>query len=438
MKIKTTATQISGSLSVPGSKSHTIRAGLFAALAEGESKIINPLPSADCLSCMRVIQDLGAKVRFTDEGWFVTGIAGNLKQPSCVLDVGNSGTLLHFLTGIVSTIRGWAVITGDKSICTRPINDQLAALRQLGAQAFTTRDTVNAPPVILKGPVHCGTVVMEGELSQHVSGLLMAGALTSGKTRIELTRPKEIPFVKMTIDWLRSVGIDVAYDKENLSWLEIEGPKKFRRFERAIPSDWEGIAFPLAAAILTGSTLRIDHIDCSGSQGDEAIVDVLRRMGADIVVDKVNECLTVKGGTALHGITATCSDFPDALPVLSVVAAFAQGVSRFTDIGVCRLKESDRITLMKRELEKLGAELLEGPDFLEIHGGLPLHGGVVESYDDHRIAMAMAVCGMAITDGSVIVNDAECCSVSFPGFYEIMNKVGARFEMLDGEAEKHV
>lgn len=419
-------------MSVPGSKSHTIRACIFAALSTGESHIVNPLPSADCLSALKVISDFGAKVRKGDNEWIVKGIGAHWKIPGFVVDVGDSGTLLCFVTGLAGTIPGYTVITGDKSICTRPIGQELSGLRQLGAQAFTTRDGIDAPPVIVKGPIHSGTARIEGKLSQHVSGLLLAGALTEGRTRIEPVDPKEIPFVKMTIDWLGSVGVKVSYDTEKLSWLEVEGPNVFPPINRAIPSDWEGVAFPLAAAILTHSTLRIDHIDCSGSQGDEAIVSVLQDMGADITLDKEQECLIVKGGAKLHGISVDCGNFPDALPILCVVAAFAEGTSRFTDIGVCRLKETDRITLMRTELEKLGAEVIEGPDFMEVHGGKPLHGAIVDSYDDHRIAMALAVCGMALgKDEHIVVNDAECCAVSFPEFYKTMNAVGAAFETIE-------
>lgn len=428
MNIITKPSSIKGSLFVPGSKSHTIRACLFSALSKGRSVIENPLPSADCLSAVRVIEQFGAKVTQGPDTWTIDGIGTHWKQPGFVIDVGDSGTLLHFITGIASTIDGYVVISGDQSICKRPIRQQLLGLRQLGAEAFPTRENFDAPPVILKGPVHAGLARIDGSLSQHVSGLLMAGALTKGRTRIELSHPQEIPFVLMTVQWLASIGIHVDYDEREFKWYEIEGPNEFPAINRAIPSDWEGVAFPLGAAMLTDSTLDITHLDCKGNQGDAAIVDVFREMGADIAIDEEKGCLTVHGGKRLHGVTVNCSNFPDALPMLSVVAAFADGVSRFTDIGVCRLKETDRISLMKKELEKLGAEVHEGPDFMEVVGGKKLHGGIIESYGDHRIAMAMAVCGMALPEGSVVVKDAECCAVSFPGFFDLMNTVGAGFK----------
>jgi len=156
-------------------------------------------------------------------------------------------------------------------------------------------------------------------------------------------------------------------------------------------------------------------------------------MGADIVLDRHREVLVVNGtgvGTvALRGGTFNCAGFPDAVPSLAVAACFARGDTVLTDIGVCRLKETDRITLMREELAKLGASLDEGPDYLVIHGtgGNGLHGGEVESHDDHRIAMALAVAGLAIEGAGVTVHEAECCAVSFPQFYDTMNGIGAGF-----------
>jgi len=433
MKVLSTKRQLAGSLTVPGSKSHTIRAAIFAALASGTSTIRNPLPSADCLSCLDVIRAFGAEVRIEPGLWTVSAPANGIRLPSRVVDVGDSGSVLYFMTPVAATLPGWTVLTGDASICTRPIRALLEALNALGAEGFTTRPDADAPPVVVKGPFRAGRVALEGNLSQYVSGLLMASARVAGTTVIDLKNPKEKPFLKMTCDWLESVGIAVVRDDSRLDHFEITGPQKYRAFERAIPSDWEGVAFPLVAAVITGSHIEIDAVDCTGSQGDEAIVDILREMGADIVLDRRREVLVVNGtgvGTvALSGGTFNCAGFPDAVPSLAVAACFARGDTVLTDIGVCRLKETDRITLMREELAKLGASLDEGPDYLVIHGtgGKGLHGGEVESHDDHRIAMALAVAGLAIDGAGVTVHEAECCAVSFPAFYDTMNGIGAGF-----------
>lgn len=436
MKVISTKNTLTGTITVPGSKSHTIRACIFATLAEGTSVIRNPLPSADCLSCAEAMRAFGASVTLEPGVWTVTAPEGGIRVPSRVVDVGNSGSVLYFMTPVAATLPGWTVMTGDASLCTRPIQGLLTALNELGAEGFTTRPGVDAPPAVIRGSFLPGTVELEGNLSQHVSGLMIAAARLAGTTVINLRRPKEIPFLKMTADWMESVGVHVVHDPERLDRFEITGPQAFRAFDRAMPSDWEGVAFPLVAAIITGSRIEIADVDLSGSQGDAAIVDILRDMGADAEIDSARGSLVVNGtgsGGGLRGGTYNCASFPDALPALAVAACFAEGDTTLTDVGVCRLKETDRIFMMRQELSILGASLEEGPDWLTIHGtgGRGLHGGTVDSHDDHRIAMALAVAGLGIPGAGVTVLGAECCAVTFPDFYGIMNRNNAGFICID-------
>ena len=227
----------------------------------------------------------------------------------------------------------------------------------------------------------------------------------------------------------------------------------FPAIDRTIPSDWEAVAFPLVAALLTDSEIVIENIDSSGSQGDEAIVEILRSVGANIQWNKDREQLIVRGGikagdgfgrlSAEHfpdrTLRINCAGFPDAVPALSVIACFIEGTTIIEDIGVCRKKETDRITVMCHELTKLGAFVEEGEDYMIIHGHSPLtpdgkvnpefkiHGGTVDSFKDHRVAMSFAVMGLALQE-SVTVKDAECCAVSFPDFFPKMGALGAGFD----------
>lgn len=432
MNVLSTAHRLSGAITVPGSKSHTIRAGILASLGSGTSYIRNPLESADCLSCLDVIEAFGACVRREKGLWTVTAPEGGLRLPARVIDAQNSGSVLYFMSAIAATLPGWTVMTGDESLCTRPIDTLLQAIRDLGGKGFTTRPGIDAPPAVIGGPFVAGTVELEGHLSQPVSGLMMAAARISGTTVIRLRDPKETPFLKMTADWLASLGVHVSYDPERLDRFEISGPQAFSSFDRVIPSDWEGVAFPLVAAVITGSEISILDVDCSGSQGDEAIVAVLSAMGAKVSLDRQTGILSVhapESGRSLRGGTFALADFPDALPALSVAACFAEGDTTFTDIGVCRLKETDRVAVMNRELTLLGADVEEGPDWLTVHGkgGKALHGAVVNSHDDHRVAMALSVAGLAIEGPGVTVLDGECCAVTFPDFYGVMNGIGAGF-----------
>jgi 3-phosphoshikimate 1-carboxyvinyltransferase len=212
----------------------------------------------------------------------------------------------------------------------------------------------------------------------------------------------------------------------------------FKAFDRAVPSDWEGVAFPLIAALISDSSIIIDNIDGSGSQGDDKIVEVLQSVGADIDWKRDAGQLVVRGGKVLSTaglpdgqLTVEMSAFPDAICALAVIACFIEGKTVFTDIDICRKKETDRIKAMTSELTKLGAHIVDEGDRLVVYGdgGKSLHGGEVESYKDHRIVMSLACLGLGLTEGeTVTVNDAEWCSVTFPKFFEVMNEIGAGFE----------
>lgn len=448
MKILAKKTSLSGNIVVPGSKSHTIRALILASLAEGVSHISNPLPSADCLSASKAIQEIGASVEFDNQNniWTVTGAGKNVHLPSNVVDVGNSGSVLYFFTPICATFEGWSIFTGDSSIRKRPILHLLEALKQLGANCYVSRPEENAPPALVQGPIKAGKVVTDGRLSQYISGLMMASTLIDGKLEIELTDPKEVPYLDMTKYWLESLGVQVEMSSDYKK-ISVSGPYQLKAFDKAIPSDWEAVAFPLIAALISDSKIVIDNVDGSGTQGDDAIVSVLQSVGADIQWNKDTSQLFVTGGNRLSTenlpdktLRVNLAGFPDAICALAVIACFIEGKTVLEDIGVCRRKETDRIKVMKSELEKLGAKVEEGEDFMAIYGHSPilpdgsdnpeftLHGGNVESYDDHRVAMSLACLGLGLPEGEqVIVNDAECCSVSFPKFFEVMNKINANF-----------
>ncbi|MBQ1983478.1 MAG: 3-phosphoshikimate 1-carboxyvinyltransferase [Spirochaetaceae bacterium] len=451
MKILSKKTSLSGNIVVPGSKSHTIRALILASLAEGVSHISNPLPSADCLSASKAIQEIGASVEFDNKNniWTVTGAGKNAHLPSNVVDVGNSGSVLYFFTPICATFEGWSIFTGDSSIRKRPVLHLLEALKQLGANCYVSRPEENAPPALVQGPIKAGKVITDGRLSQYISGLMMASTLIDGKLEIELTDPKEVPYLDMTKYWLESLGVQVEMSSDYKK-ISIIGPYQLKSFDKAIPSDWEAVAFPLIAGLITDSKIVIDNVDGSGTQGDDAIVSVLQSVGADIQWNKETSQLIVTGGNRLSTenlpektLRVNLAGFPDAICALAVIACFIDGKTVLEDIGVCRRKETDRIVVMKSELEKLGVKVEEGEDYLAIYGNSPLlanreknpnfklHGGTVESFDDHRVAMSLACLGLGLPEGQeVIVNDAECCSVSFPGFFEVMNKIKANFKEI--------
>ena len=451
MTITAEKSSLSGHIRVPGSKSHTIRALLLASLAEGVSHIKNPLASADCISTFKAIPLLGASAEMKEGEWIVNGAGSKAHLPSDVVNVGDSGSLLYFMSPIASTFEGWSVFTGDASIRKRPVTHVVDALRQLGAEAYITRPDASSCPMVIKGPITAeNEVTTDGALSQYVSGMMMAASRLKGTLKINLTDPKETPYLTMTRKWLEDVGAKVEISSD-FKKIRVEGGFKISAFDRTIPSDWEAVAYPLVAALITDSTLVIDGVDGTGTQGDDAIVSVLQSVGADIVWDKDSETLTVRGmKNASDGkgflttknlpngeLHVNLSGFPDAVCALSVIACFIEGTTVLEDLGVCRKKETDRIAVLKAELSKLGADVEEGADYLVIRGhsqvnedgtknaAFNLHGAQVESYDDHRVAMSLACAGLAI--GGVSVKDAECCAVSFPNFFDVMGENGAVF-----------
>ncbi|MCM1321380.1 MAG: 3-phosphoshikimate 1-carboxyvinyltransferase [Bacteroides sp.] len=469
MNISAQRTQLSGRIGVPGSKSHTIRALLLAALADGVSHIRNPLPSADCLSAARAVAAFGADIDigcpFAENGkpagtpngvWTVIGARQNMHLPSKEIDVGNSGSTMYFFAPVAAAFSGVSRFTGDKSICSRPVGHLLDALRQLGAEASSVRENTNTPPFFVSGPIHAGTIHTDGRLSQYISGFMMASLCVDGKIDMFLSDPKETPYLAMTKQWLESVGVPVEMSAD-FRHIAVCGRRSIAAFDRTIPADWEAVAFPLAAALISGSDLVIDDIDCSGSQGDEAVVRVLQNLGADIAIEKkspVQGTLIVKGSSSRLAAPVPqripVSDFPDAICALAAVSCFAEGTVILDDTAVCRRKETDRVQALVSELRKLGADAADGltlpeddplyGDCLIIRGHNPLcadgsanpqftlHGGTAESFDDHRIAMALACLGLGLPSGeTLIVKDAECCAVSFPRFFEKMNAVGANF-----------
>ena len=449
---------LSGHITVPGSKSHTIRALILAAMADGISHISNPLPSNDCLSTAAAVRKIGADVDFgnseneagNSDGssagnsaggtvWTVKGAGAGLHLPDGEIDVGNSGSLMYFLCPVLSTLSGECTFTGDESICRRPVNHLIDALCQLGADARSLKGG-ETPPFSFCGPIDVNrTLVTEGALSQYISGFMMAASRLNGTLKMELWNPKETPYLTMTKLWLESVGVPVNISSD-FKKISVTGPVPFKAFDRAVPSDWEGVAFPLIAALISNSEIVIDNVDGSGSQGDDKIVEVLQSVGADIEWKRDEEKLIVRGGKTLSTknlpggeLVVEMSAFPDAICALAVIACFIEGKTVFTDIDICRKKETDRIKAMTSELTKLGAKIVDEGERLVVYGdgGKSLHGGEVESFKDHRIVMSLACMGLGLNEGEKItVNDAEWCSVTFPHFFEVMNKIGANFEII--------
>ncbi len=419
MKLKSTRAVLSGSILIPASKSHTIRAVAIAAAAKGISTLINPLMSDDAKSALLGAKEMGARVQL-GTNWIINGINGAPGKACRNINVGNSGTSLRILTALCALGKHPVTFDGDKSIRQRPMMPLLSALQNLGVTLVESAD--GKCPFTIKGPLNGGKTTVNGVSSQFLTALLIACPLAPNDTEIVVENLNEKPYVEITLDWLRRMGI--RFEQRGLEWFRIFGRQQYQSFEREIPADFSTAAFPLLAAAITGSELLIRGLDFNDHQGDKAVFGYFERMGVDI--RHTAEGVWVKG----NGLTGTDIDMnatPDALPAMAVAACFAKGTTRLLNVPQARLKECDRIAAMATELQKMGASVEELKDGLIIHQS-SLKGASVHGYDDHRLVMALSIAGLAAS-GETIVDTAESASVTFPTFVEDMKMLGASFEM---------
>ncbi len=417
MEFIVTPSRLGGTVAIPGSKSHTIRALAFGLLAGGESCIASPLDSSDTRSCLAMARSFGADVAENDDTWSIGGLGGRIPAPGDVIDVGNSGTTLYIGMGIAALGEGRTVFTGDAQIRSRPAGGLLDALASLGVEAFSTRGN-GMPPLVVGGGLKGGRARVEAVTSQYLTSLLIAAPLAERDTLIEVPLLNEKPYVTMTLSWLDRLGI--RYANDDYRSFMIPGSQGYRGFNVRIPADFSSATFFMVAAAVTGSELLLEGLDWNDTQGDREALTILEEMG--VAVEIGEGAIRVKGGS-LKGGTFDLNAIPDALPALAVAGCLARGETRLVNVPQARLKETDRIRVMREELSKMGADINELPDGLVIRGGA-LRGARVNGRHDHRAVMALAVAGLAAR-GETVVETAESAAVTFPGFRDLMASIGA-------------
>ena len=422
MKLKVRKSILNGEVAVPGSKSHTIRAIAAALMADGTSVVRAPLESADTRSTLEAAKLMGAVVSEFPDRWEITGTGGCIKSPDTVIDMGNSGTGLRILSGIASTASQKICFDGDSSLRSRPMGQLTEALANLGVKIESNEGRC---PVSFTGPLKGGKTEVIGTSSQFLTALLFACPFAENDTEIFPVDLQEKPYVEITLGWLKRLGIKFEA-AEDMSWFRIPCGQKFKAFDWTIPADFSTAAFPLGAAALAGGEIKIKNLDFEDLQGDKAVFDYVAEFGAKV---DIGELYTAVKPGRLEAVELDLNSTPDALPLLSVVAASANGSSRFYNVAQARIKETDRIKCMACELAKMGIKVAELPDGMIIEGS-KLSGAELDSYDDHRIAMALTVAGLA-AEGDTIINDAECVSVTYPDFIEDFIALGADIEVID-------
>jgi 3-phosphoshikimate 1-carboxyvinyltransferase len=405
---------------VPGSKSITNRALVLAALSRTGCTLRGALRSEDTEVMVDSLQRLGFAV---EPDWPSATIrlsrpAGDAIIPAAAADlfVANSGTSMRFLTAMVALGHGRYRLDGIARMRERPIEDLLAALRQLGAEAASEAGTGCPPVVITAAGMRGGRVHIRGDLSsQFLSGLLLALPLADAETLVDVEgRLVSRPYVDMTLAMMRDFGVRVH---ETDFGFRIAGHQRYQRSDYEIEPDASAASYFFALAAITGGKIEVSGLGAKSLQGDVHFADILGRMGCRVAHHE--NSIEVKGGR-LRGVEVDMNAISDTVMTLAAVACFAEGVTTIRNVAHIRHKETDRLAALATEVRKLGAEVEEFEDGLSITPG-PLHGAAIDTYNDHRMAMSLALVGLRIP--GVIIRDPACVAKTYPEFFQDLERL---------------
>jgi len=403
---------------VPGSKSISHRMLICAALSKGRSNIQNLLTSEDLTLTAQALSAMGASIIELEPGLVaVQGFDGQPIPYGPHIFLGNSGTSMRLLAGIAALGQTVYTLTGDERMCQRPMIELLDGLNSIQVKAWS-ENPKGTPPVFIKGLNRKGghTTIDCSKSSQYLSSLLMIGALMEKGLTISLPGPPvSLPYIDLTIDVMNQFKVKA----QRISALEYKvfGNQTYAPGKYVVEPDLSNAGYFWAAGAITGSEIGVDNIRNNSLQGDKKQIHILERMGC--LLNIKDNSVAVKGNP-LKGVDVDMSDTPDAVPAIAVVAAFAKGTTRITNIGHLRVKECDRIEAISSQLTKMGIHVTQGDDRLEIKGGTP-KGAFIETFNDHRIAMAFSVAGLVV-EGMEIENPS-CVGKSFPEYWRIFDQL---------------
>jgi 3-phosphoshikimate 1-carboxyvinyltransferase len=421
------ARNIYGSLKLPGDKSISHRYAMLAAFAEGTSKFTNFSTGADCASTLACMEALGAKVnRHEDHAVEITGVAGRVTPADHSLDCGNSGSTMRFISGLLAAQEGTFTLVGDASLSRRPMERIRKPLAEMGAEVTLTEG--HAPVTIEGRKLHAIDYSTPVPSAQIKTCVLLAGLQTEGTTTLrEAIRTRDHSELA-----LRAFGATLTRTIDSVS---IVGPQLLHSIEADVPGDISSAAFFLcAAALFPGSGLVLDSIGLNPTRA--TLLDVLTALGARVAVLNLEEkhaelVGTIQISAPTEGLGSTtvsgalAAQLIDELPVLAAIAPYTSGGIRIRDAKELRVKESDRIALVARNLRAMGAEVEEFEDGLDVPGGQQLHGATIDAGGDHRIAMAFSVAALR-AEGNTLIQGAESAAISFPEFFDLLDMVTER------------
>ncbi|QLH02568.1 3-phosphoshikimate 1-carboxyvinyltransferase [Nitrosopumilus cobalaminigenes] len=421
MKCKVEKSKISGQIVCPPNKSYSHRAIFLASLAGKNSSVENVLLSADTKATIETCEKFGAEIKLENS----TIIVKNpIKIGTKVAEINteNSGTTMRIASGIASLFSEEITLTGDASLQKRPMQPLLDALSSMGAQCSSTD---GKPPIKIKGKIKGGEVKIPGNFSsQFISALLISAPLT--ENGINLTIEGNLvskPYLDATISTMRKFGVTVQtlipYKRYNIS------PQIYKECTFTVPIDFSSLALLLSANVLNGEDITIKGNIGNLPQGDEVFIDFLEQLGVQVTMD--DEQIKIKTPEKLSGGKFDLSNSPDLLPPLAILALKSSSPIEIFNVKHARLKETDRIAIVSRELVKLGIKIQEKEDGLILEASENISGAELNSEEDHRLFMAFCIAGMYV--GNCTVTDPESVQVSYPNFVEEMNRMGANLEI---------
>ncbi len=428
VRVVKAARRLRGTIAVPGDKSISHRAAMLNALAEGEATVTNFLPGEDCLSTLRVLGALGIEHRLDVSGaapsLWIRGVGlDGLREAADVLDCGNSGTTMRLMSGVLSGIDAYSVLTGDASLRTRPMARVVTPLREMGARIDGRDGGRVAPLAIRGGGLHGIRYAMPVASAQVKSAILLAGLFADGETIVEETEATRDHTERM----LDAMGATIG--REGPAVRLMPGAP-LHALSMRVPNDISAAAFwMVAVAVHPDAEVRLTGVGMNPTR--TGIIDALRAMGADLDIEEERVVAgepvadVVVRSSRLTGTDVGGEMLPrmiDEVPALAVAAAFASGTTRVRNAAELRVKESDRIATTVSELARLGVSISETDDGMTIEGGRALTGGDVQSHGDHRLAMALAAAALA-GGGDVRISGAQAVAVSYPGFWDDLAKL---------------
>ncbi len=425
MQIHPLKKPISAEITVPGSISYTIRALALAAMTKGSVTIENPLKSDDTYTMVTMLQTLGINVEEREQAFVVHGDISQVENKEYELNVQISGRTARTMVALLCIVPGVKTVICQEAFEKRPIKDLVEGLRQLGANIVYLKQDGYLPIKISSSSLREGKVTIKGNISsQYISALMMIAPKVGEITIEVIGEQASKPFIDVTIDIMETFGVQVS--NENYQRYTIQSGQTYKMDTFLVASDATAASYFWALAAITKSTITVLHMNPLSQQGDIRFVDILEEMGCVVEKNTEEQWISVTGTNILNGITVDMNDIPDVVPTLAVVAAFAKGITHITGLEHLKVKESDRIEAPKNELTKMGIGVESTDSSLTILGGQP-QGALIETYGDHRIAMAFALAGTKI-DGIEIMNP-DVVNKSFPDFWKKLEEIGVEINI---------